>query len=57
MGNAWGYIDTRGRLAIQPHFSSAGSFVDGLALVETGAYWSYIDYHGSVVSSDVFRTK
>lgn len=57
IGNRWGYINTSRRMVIQPRFSNAASFVDGMALVETVAYCSYIDTDGSVVLSDVFRSK
>lgn len=53
----WGYIDTSGKMVIPFQFDDAGSFVDGLALVKTGDFWSYVDAGGSVVLGDVFRSE
>jgi hypothetical protein len=33
VGRQWGYIDTSGRMAIQPRFQSAAEFHEGLARV------------------------
>jgi WG containing repeat len=48
----WGYIDTTGRFAISPRFStypngSVYSFVDGLAMVEVKGKFGFIDRSGT----------
>ena len=50
----WGYIDKKGDLVIDPIYSVAGKFVDGLALVslsDTGGA-TYIDGSGNIVWTD-----
>lgn len=49
----WGFINSEGRIAIDPQFSSAGSFSEGLAPVRVGSYQEgkdgYIDTSGRIV--------
>jgi hypothetical protein len=44
-----GYIDKTGRLAIATQFNAAGSFGDGLAAVQAGGKWFFIDKTGKEV--------
>jgi hypothetical protein len=61
-GGRWGYIDRKGELAIQPAFTAAGEFQEGLALVCEGGQrgrggdiqdgsWGFIDPSGNYISS------
>lgn len=47
--DGWGYIDTSGRLHIEPQFYSAMGFSEGLAAVCTGDKWGFIDMAGDIV--------
>ena len=47
VGDRFGYMDTRGNMAIEPQFAVAGDFSDGLAVVETGDAWGVIDAEGA----------
>jgi len=52
VGDKWGFVDTTGRMAIEPQFDFAAPFFDGLALVQMGtedAKRGYIDKTGSYV--------
>lgn len=42
----WGYIDDRGRIAIEPRFDAAGGFDDGRAWVTVDDKCGYIDRSG-----------
>ena len=41
---------------IGPRFRRAGPFSDGLAAVQVGGQWGYIDADGRVVIEPAFRT-
>jgi hypothetical protein len=45
----WGYIDTTGRLVVQPLYDRADSFSEGLAAVAVDGKWGYIDSTGKFV--------
>ncbi len=45
----WGYINTKGRLAINPEFENARPFFRGRAAVFRNSKWGYIDKKGQVV--------
>jgi hypothetical protein len=52
----WGYIDSSGRIVIEPQFAGAGKFADGLAPVEVAGKWGYINQEGVlIVKPAVFR--
>lgn len=42
----WGYIDTLGQWVITPRFNEAKEFSEGLAGVNVGGIWFYIDHSG-----------
>lgn len=47
-----GYIDQSGTVVVQPRYTYAGAFSDGLALVDQGKrQWAFIDRNGRVVFS------
>ena len=48
-GGRYGYIDRRGRIAINPQFDQAGDFAHGLAPVWLGNRQGYIDKNGKYV--------
>jgi hypothetical protein len=45
---SWGFIDSEGKMQIEPDFWDADNFSDGLAGVHKGG-WGYIDRSGKVV--------
>jgi hypothetical protein len=47
--DGWGYIDTSGRLLIEPQFYSGVGFSEGLAAICTGDKWGFIDKAGRIV--------
>lgn len=49
MGDKWGYIDHEGKYAINPQFTTAHCFHDGLALVSLNGKYGYIDKDGKYV--------
>ena len=46
---SWGYLDTTGHLAIDPAFSDAQGFSNGLAAVAQNGRYGYIDQRGNWV--------
>lgn len=48
-GGKYGYIDSTGKVVINPQFDYASSFEDGLALVKKGKKYSFIDKTGKIV--------
>jgi len=44
-----GFIDSTGRMIIQPRFSTTFPFSEGLAAVELAGVWGYIDTTGAMV--------
>lgn len=57
--NRWGYVDTRGDLAIDPNFYRARSFQEGLAAVTAGESlvsekWGFIDKQGDFVVKPIY---
>jgi len=56
LGSAWGFIDSRGKIAIAPRFEGALAFSEGLAAVKREGRWGYIDRNGSEVIPIRYRT-
>ena len=50
----WGYIDLQGKIVINPQFTTAQYFNEGLALVSTGDKYGYIDKTGKYVINPSF---
>lgn len=48
-GAKWGYLDTAGRVVIEPKFDEAKAFSEGRAAVRVGEKWGYIDVAGQLV--------
>src|SRR5687768_7621289 len=46
LNGKYGYIDSEGKLVVQPQFDNAAEFADGLAPVAVGKSWGYIDRKG-----------
>ena len=50
MGGRWGYVDSTGKLAIEPQYNDASAFSDGLAYVqiadEPEKLWAFVDPKG-----------
>lgn len=47
-GSRWGYLDRGGLVRIQPRYSTAGPFRDGLACVSVDGRFGFIDAQGNV---------
>ena len=45
----WGFMDTNGKIVIEPQFAEAGYFVDGLAMVVKNGRFGFIDTNGTFV--------
>ena len=45
----FGYIDKQGVMIVKPVFNWAGNFSDGIAGVNIGSKWGYIDKAGNYV--------
>jgi hypothetical protein len=43
----WGYLDARGRVAIEPRFEAAGPFSEGLAAVASGGRYGFVSPDGA----------
>src|SRR6478735_5263259 len=49
IGDAWGYVDRQGKLAIAPSFAEAKGFSENYAGVAKGGKWGFIDRSGKLV--------
>ena len=45
----WGYINSSGRIQIEPDFSWTGNFSEGVAPARSGYYYGYVDPEGEFV--------
>jgi hypothetical protein len=55
----YGYVDQRGIVAIEPRFTAAADFSQGLAAVEFGGkqgFWGYVDTKGQIVIQPRFAS-
>lgn len=55
VGLEYGFIDTTGRLVIEPWFAQACDFKNGLAKVNQSGKWGFIDVTGNVVVPCQYR--
>ena len=39
----WGFISSQGRIMITPNFETVGDFSNGMAAVQFGADWGYVN--------------
>jgi hypothetical protein len=51
----WGYIDTSGKIVIQPIYDAVDSFSEGLACAKVKGKWGYIDKTGKFVITPRFK--
>lgn len=51
----WGYIDTQGRVVIDPDFEQADNFEEGLAIVRKDGKYRVIDRTGNFISKSKFE--
>ena len=49
VGDRWGYIDTEGRVAVEPFYDYCGAFLDGCAIVRKGELYGVIDKNGALL--------
>jgi hypothetical protein len=45
-----GYMDIDGNIAIEPQFDQGGAFSEGLAAVESGGHWMFVDKSGTATA-------
>jgi hypothetical protein len=45
-----GYMDLEGNVAIEPRYDQGGEFSEGLAAVQLGGHWTFIDKLGAVIA-------
>ncbi len=56
IGRKWGYVDERtGQVIIQPQFEEAYEFTEGLASVQLGENYGYIDANGNFIIHPQFE--
>jgi hypothetical protein len=55
IGFKWGYIDKTGKVVIEPQFTEARDFNQGIARIKTGSRWGYIDDTGKIVIKPHFE--
>lgn len=58
-GNKWGFVNTKGKFEINPQFSSACSFTDGLAKVRSlgnNPKYGYIDKEGKYIINPIYTS-
>lgn len=48
-GGGYGFIDTTGKIAIEPDFEAVGPFSEGLAKVKVNGKWGFINKTGKLV--------
>lgn len=53
-GQKWGFIDTNGKIAINPEFEKASPFSEGYAKVRIDGKYGFIDKNGDVVIKPKF---
>ena len=51
VGDLWGFIDSTGKMVIEPQFPYAGNLHEGLALVKKDGKFGYTDRSGRMVIS------
>ncbi|MDX1741136.1 MAG: WG repeat-containing protein, partial [Rhodothermales bacterium] len=51
----WGYINSNGRMVIEPDFQNAGTFSEGMAPARSSWRYGYIDRHGEFVIEPRFE--
>ena len=54
VGQKWAYVDSGGKIAIDPEFEEAGVFHEGLAPVKISGRWGYIDPKGKITVNPQF---
>lgn len=54
-GEKWGFVDTEGKVVIQPQYEDAKSFSNRMGAVKNGEYWSFINPDNKVVIEDEFE--
>lgn len=57
MNSKYGFIDRAGKIVIAPEYDFADEFSEGLACVQAGGNWFYIDASGYSVIKFVRKVK
>ena len=52
----WGFVNTKGKVVVEPTYADAKSFSNGLGAVCNGELWGYINEENIVVIDYQFRT-
>lgn len=45
----WGFVDSEGKVILEPTYEEARSFLNGIAAVKENGKWGFIDINGNVV--------
>lgn len=53
-GGKWGFVNTEGKMVIEPKYEQAKSFSNGLAAVAQDGVWGFIDKQGNLVIAHQF---
>lgn len=51
----WGYVDSRGKLIINPQFDDAWDFTEGIAAVKENEKWGFINTDGTYIIEPQFE--
>lgn len=54
--DSWGFVDSQGKIIIEPKFEEAFNFHDGLAKVRLNGYFGFIDPTGKLVIPNKFES-
>ena len=52
----WGFIDTEGKVAIEPQFEEVSDFVDGQAAFQKNNKWGVINSRGQILFEKEFES-
>ncbi|AXE24063.1 hypothetical protein C0216_11890 [Streptomyces globosus] len=54
-GDAWGYVNARGDVVVEPRYREASAFSHGLAAVRAGRRFHYVDTAGDIAIAGPFK--
>ena len=54
-GELWGFVDTNGKVVIEPQYEDAKSFSNSLGAVKIGGEWNLINPNNDIVIQETFE--
>ena len=54
-GDLWGFVDTTGKVIIEPQYEDAKSFSNSLGAVKIGGEWNFINPNNDIVIQETFE--